>query len=145
MARYKPSDPRDYLQAMEYINMAKERGIDIEIKKYYPRRSNKQNGYLHFALNYFAHCYGCTQTEAKEIYLKQYANRDLFLVDVTDRRGNRARYFRSTSDLNTAEMSSAIANFVAYAGINGIEIPPPDDELGQRICEREMENTNGYR
>lgn len=144
MARYKPNDPRDYLAALDFLNLAKEKGFDIELKRFYYKRSNPQNRYLHLALSYFAHCYGCTLIEAKEIYFKQYACRDIFLVETTDKNGNHAEYYRSSAELNTVEMSNAINNFVSYASCNGIEIPPPDDELGIRYCEREIEKTTHY-
>lgn len=144
MARYKISDPRDYLAALEFINRAKEMGFDIELKRFYQKRSNPQNRYLHLALGYFAHCYGCTLTEAKEIYFKRYACRDIFLVETTDKQGNNVSYFRSSADLNTVEMSNAINNFIAYASCNGVEIPAPDDELGIRYCERQIEKTAAY-
>jgi hypothetical protein len=144
MARYRPNDPRDYLAALDFLNLSKEQGFDIELKRFYRKRTNPQNAYLHLALSYFAHCYGCTLLESKEIYFKQYACRDIFLVETTDKNGNRARYFRSTADLNTVEMSNAINNFIAYAHCNGIEIPPPNDELGIRYCERQIEKTAAY-
>jgi hypothetical protein len=144
MARYKLNDPRDYLAALDFLNFAKQKNLEIELKRFYQKRSNPQNRYLHLALAYFAHCYGCTKTEAKEIYLKQYACRDIFLVETTDKNGNTASYYRSTADLNTVEMSNAINNFVAYASCNGIEIPLPDDEIGIRYCERQIEKTAAY-
>ncbi len=144
MGKYKVNDPRDYMAALNFINAAKERGQEIELKIFYPKRTNPQNRYLHMALGYFAHCYGCTLLEAKEIYFKQYACRDLFLVDTEDKNGKHVRYFRSTADLDSQEMSNAISSFVAYASCNGIEIPSPDDELGIRYCERETEKTRVY-
>jgi hypothetical protein len=144
MARYRPQDPRDYLEAIDFINLAKEKGFDIELKRFYQKRSSPQNRYLHLALSYFAHCYGCTLTEAKEIYFKEYACRDIFLVETTDKNGKPVSYYRSTADLNTVEMSNAINNFIAYASCNSIEIPAPNDEIGQRICEREIEKTKMY-
>lgn len=144
MARYNLRDPRDMIEALDFINHAKEKGFDIELKRFYQKRSNPQNRYLHLALGYFAHCYGCTLIESKEIYFKRYACRDIFLVETTDKNGNRVSYYRSTSDLNTVEMSNAIKNFVAYASCNGIEIPEPNDELGIRYCERQIEKTQSY-
>ena len=144
MARYKPNDPRDYIAALDFINQAKEQGFDIELKRFYQKRSNPQNRYLHLALGYFAHCYGCTLIECKEIYFKRYACRDIFLVETTDKDGNKVEYYRSSADLNTVEMSNAINNFVAYASCNGVEIPAPDDELGIRYCERQIEKTSVY-
>lgn len=144
MARYKCSDPRDFLAALDFINLAKEQNFDIELKRFHHRRSNPQNRYLHFALAYFAHCYGCTMVEAKEVFFKQFACRDIFLVDTLDKNGRKAHYFRSTTELTTIEMSSAINNFLAYASCHGIEIPQPDDELGIRFCEREIEKTQAF-
>ena len=144
MARFSPSDPRDMLEILDFINKAKEQGFDIVLSKYYKKRSNLQNRYLHLALGYFAHCYGCSLTEAKEIYLKKYACPDIFLVETTDKEGNPVSYYRSTASLNTVEMSNAISNFIAYASVNGIDIPAPDDELGIRFCERQVEKTTIY-
>ena len=144
MARYKVSDSQDYLDALDYLNLAREQGFDVDLKKYSPKRSNRQNAYLHLALSYFAHCYGCTLIEAKEIYFKKYACSDIFLVETKDKDGHRVSYYRSSADLSTVEMSNAINNFVAYASCNGIEIPPPDDDLGLRYCERQIEKTKQF-
>ena len=144
MARYKPSDARDYLAILDFLDRAKRENFDVDLKKYYKNRSIPQNRYLHLILSYFAHCYGCTLTESKEIYFKQYACRHIFLVETEDKRGNKVKYFRSTSSLNTVEMSDAINNFIAYAHCNGIEIPPPDDDLALRYCEREIEKTKQF-
>ncbi len=141
MAKYNPTDPRDYLAALAFINHAKEQDFAIELKKYYRPRTNRQNAYLHFALSWFAHCYGCTLVEAKEIYLKRFACKDMFRVETQDRDGKPVHYYRSTADLTTAELSSVINNFIAWASINGIEIPLPDDELSRRYCEQQMQTT----
>lgn len=145
MARYKCSDPRDYLAALDFINQAKEQGFEIELKKFYQRRSGKQNRYYHFVCAYFAHCYGCTEFEAENVYMKQFAARNIFLVEHEDKTGKKIKYFRSSADLNTAEMASAIKNFLAYAECNGIMIPYENDELGRRYCEQQLEKSNGFR
>ena len=139
MARYKLSDPRDYMAALDYINQMKELGCDIDLKRYSPTRSNRQNAYLHLILSYFAHRYGCTAIEAKEIYFKQYACGDIFRVSTQF-----GDYYRSTTELSKDEMSGAIRNFVAYAEIHGIELPSADDFVAQRICEREIEKTKMF-
>ena len=144
MARYRLQDPRDYLAALDYINQMKEQGFDIELKRFSPARSNRQNAYLHLILAYFAHCYGCTLIEAKEVYFKKYACHDIFKSVATDRNGNEIAYYRSTADLTKEEMSGAIRNFTAYASMNGIELPQADDFIARRICEREIEKTTSY-
>lgn len=144
MARYTPADPRDYLEALDFLNLAKDQGFDVELKKFSPKRSNRQNSYLHLILSYFAHVYGCTLIEAKEVYFKRYACGEIFQVLVDDKNGNRVEYYRSTADITTLEMQNAIANFRAYADIHGVPLPDPNDELGIRICERMIEKTTAY-
>ena len=139
MARYNLRDANDYLAALDYINQMKEKGLDIELKKYSPSRSNRQNSYLHLILAYFAHCYGCTLCECKEIYFKQFACGDIFRVATPY-----GEYYRSTTELTKDEMSGAIRNFIAYADMHGIELPLADDYIAQRICEREIEKTTQF-
>lgn len=144
MARYNPNDPRDYLAAIEYLNYAKEQNIEIVLDQYSPPRSGKQNRYLYFCLAYFAHCYGCTEIEAKEVFLKQYASPQLFqqFIDIS---GSRHVWYRSTADLSKEEMAQAIRNFRAYASIHGIEIPEATDDISIRYCEQQMQRTKHYR
>lgn len=144
MARYKITDPIDYLAAIDFINQAKEQGVDIELKRYSPKRSNPQNKYYHFICSYFAHKYGCTNYEAENVYMKQIAARKVFEAECTDKQGKTIRYFRSSSDLDKSEMSYAISNFLAFAESNNIPIPYENDERSVRICEREIEKTTAY-
>ena len=144
MARYKPNDPRDYLSALDFINRAKEQNKEIELKYYHPKRSGQQNKYLYFCLQWFAHETNCTTVEAKEVFLKRIAAPHIFERELQV--GNDTiKYYRSTADLDTVEMSSAIKNFIAYAECNGIQIPYEDDELGRRYCEQQLEKTKGFR
>lgn len=144
MARYTPNDPRDYLDALDFINLARERGFDIDLKRYTPRRSDQQNRYYHFICSYFAHKYGCTNYEAENVYMKQIAARRVFETDIKDKSGNTITYFRSSADLDKSEMSYAISNFIAFAESNGIPIPYENDETSIRLCEREIEKTTSY-
>ena len=144
MARYKCSDPRDYLAALDFINQAKEQGFDIELKRYTTKRSNPQNKYYHFICSYFAHKYGCTNYEAENVYMKQIAARKVFETELRENNGSTIRYFRSSADLDKSEMSYAISNFLAFAESNGIPIPYETDEAGIRMCERQIEKTKSY-
>lgn len=143
MARYKPNDPRDYLAILDFLNRAKENNKDIEMKLYYPKRSNQQNKYLYFCLQWFSHEYNCTVLEAKEVILKRIAAPHIFEREMQV--GNETiKYYRSTSDLSTVEMMSAIENFRAYADMNRIPIPDANDQESIRYCEREIEKTTAY-
>ena len=139
MARYNPSDASDYLEAIDFINNAKQQGFDIELRKFYAKRSNPQNNYLHFCLSWFANQYGCTAVEAKEVFLKRIAAPQIF-----ERECKGITYYLSTSDLTTVEMAGALSNFIEYARINGIKIPPPKNLREIRACEREIEKTQQF-
>lgn len=143
MTRYKPSDPRDMLAAIDFLNYAKEHNLEIVLDTYSPPRSGKQNRYLFFCLAYFAHCYCCTESEAKEVYLKRFACPQIFEKHLVDNLGQSATWYRSTSELSKEEMSMVIRNFRAYAEAYGIIIPDASDDI--RRCEQEMERTKHYR
>ncbi len=143
MARYKPNDPREYLAALDFINKAKEQDKEIELKLYYPKRTNQQNKYLYFCLQWFAHEYNCTVLEAKEVILKRISAPHIFEREMQV--GNDIiKYYRSTADLDTVEMMSAIENFRAYADMVGHPIPDEHDQELRRYCEREIEKTTAY-
>ena len=143
MARYKPNNPNDYLSILDFINRAKEQNKEIELRLYHPKRSGQQNRYLYLCLQWFAHEYNCTVLEAKEVFLKRIAAPHIFerTMQVGD---DSITYYRSTSDLTTVEMMSAIENFRAYADMNGFPIPDANDYDLIRYCEREIEKTTHY-
>ena len=137
-----PNEPNDIMEL--YAILDKARSSHRKLKVTYDRNlhTDPQRRYLHFALSYFAHCYGCTLVEAKERHLKEFACQDLFDSGRVDCGGRRV--LRSTSELTDAEYSSAIANFRAYAEMNGIPIPDPDDRASIRYCERQIERTQFF-
>lgn len=143
MARYKPNNPTDYLAILDFINRAKENNKEVELKLYHPKRTGQQNKYLYFCLQWFAHEYNCTVVEAKEVFLKRIAAPQIFEREITVN-GEVIKYYRSTADLDTVEMMSAIANFRAYADMVGHPIPDEHDQELRRYCEREIEKTQGY-
>lgn len=145
MTRYCPNDPRDYLAAVDFLNFAKEHNLEIVLDTYSPPRSGRQNRYLYFCLAYFAHCYNCTEAEAKEVYLKRFACPQIFEQRLVDDRGRSATWYRSTADLSKEEMAMAIRNFRAYAEAYNIPIPDCDDRDSIRICEQQMQRTKHYR
>lgn len=136
---YDLNDPRDYLEASKVFSDACEQKRKIELRRPRKSRSSSQNRYYHFMLRYFAVQYGCTETEASEIYMKRQACPMIFGRTKTNRLGREIQTYRSSADLSVEEMSSAIRNFRAWATIGGIEIPDPEDTASIRWCEREIE------
>ena len=70
--------------------------------------------------------------------------RDAEVKTINDKEGNHSFYYRSTTDLTTVEMASAIKNFQSWASARGVEIPDPQDEFAIRYCERQIEKTKIY-
>lgn len=136
------NDPNDMLNLWDFIDKARAKGRKIKVSYDRKLHTDPQRKYLHFALSYFAHCYGCTLVEAKERHLKRYCCPELFDSGRVDKGGHKV--LRSTTELNDIEYSNAISNFRAYCDMNGIPIPDPDDTASIKFCEREIEKTTAY-
>ena len=137
-----PNNPDDVTEVINLMEEARKKGKKLKVVYDRKQHTDPQRKYLHFALSYFAHCYGCTLVEAKERHLKEYACPELFDSGKVDKGGHKV--MRSTSELTDVEYSNAISNFRAYCDINGIPIPAPEDRASIRYCEREIEKTTMY-
>lgn len=133
------NDPREYLEAADHLQKAAAQHWVIEIKRWRKPKTNKQNNYLHFLCQYFATEYGCTTAEAKEVYLKRQACPHIFAEPIVNKHGVTITRYKSTAELNIAETSSAIRNFIEWAATGGIELPLPDDIAFRRHAEYEIE------
>lgn len=139
---YSPSDPRDYLAALDRLNWARDNHKTLNITLPRKSRTTQQNRYYHLCLRWYAHNIGLTETAA-EYDFKARCNRSIFLIEVKDKHGRTHTALRSSSDLTTQEMASAIANFRDYASLYaGIDLPLPDDDTALRFIERETEGNN---
>lgn len=138
MATYNLNDPRQYMQALDFIEYAKQNNVLVTLEKKKESRTTQQNKYYWLVLKYFALQYGCTKTEA-ECHFKQIVNPDIFMRSYKDKRGAPMKIIRSTSDLSKQEMISAINNFIVYCGQNQIHIPRPEDQEMIRYAELEIE------
>ena len=111
----------------------------VEVKVYQPKRTNAQNRYLHAILGEFAMQTGNTLGETKTEYFKKYCNADLFLVRKTLKHIGTIEALRSSAELDTAEMTTAIDRFMRwYECESGDVLPRPDDESYIQAIEVEM-------
>lgn len=112
----------------------------VEVKVYQPKRTNAQNRYLHAILGEFAMQTGNTLEEAKTEYFKKYCNADLFLVRKTLKHIGTIEVLRSSAELDTAEMTTAIERFRNWSATEaGIYLPSPDEEAYIAAIEAEMQ------
>lgn len=112
----------------EYVNkLFTQKGV-VEVKKRLPNRTLKQNSYLHLLLGFFACETGYSLEEVKLDYFKKMCNRDLFERKKINKQGIEITHMRSSSELTTGEMTTAIERFRNYSQAQaGIYLPAPNE------------------
>ena len=144
--KYDVSNPLHREQARERLEalLGKGHGI-IELSEVKPRRSIKQNKYLHLLLGFFASEYGETIDYVKEQYFKLAANRSIFVRERDDKLAGRVSYLRSTRNLDKGEMQIAIERFRNWSSINaGIYLPSADEHRLLELAEIEISRNKNF-
>ena len=109
------------------------------------RRTQAQNRYLHLILGWFAVEYGETVQYVKEEYFKRLVNVDLFVTRRHDRWLGDVTVLRSTRELTTAEMSTAVDRFRDWSSREaGIYLPEANEEEMLRSMEVEVNRMSRY-
>lgn len=115
----------------------------IELKEIKPKRSLNQNRYIHLLFSWFALQTGYTCEEVKQIVFKQIVNPDLFYQGEHETTIGSIHRWRSTKDLNTKEMTTAVDNFRNYSSLEaGIYLPEPSDLASIHLLELELKRNN---
>ena len=123
--------------------LAKKGGI-VELTEKKLQRTASQNRYLHSILAYFALEVGETAEYVKMNYFKLLCNRDLFVREVDDKFAGKIRVVRSSSDLDTEEMTRAIERYRNWAASEGVYIPSPEEHLMVQQMEIEISRNRQY-
>lgn len=111
----------------------------VEVKEYRPKRTSPQNRYLHALLGIVAMTTGNTLEDVKTEYFKKHCNSEIFVAHKTDKMLGDVEVLRSSAELDTAEMTTAIDRFVRwYESESGEVLPRPDDEAYIQAIEVEM-------
>ena len=135
---YNLNDQKQYMQALDFIEIAKQNKWHVTLEKKRESRTIQQNKYYWLILRYFGLQYGCTKTEA-EYYFKQICNPDIFCRKKKDKEDRIIYIVRSTSQLTKQEMISAINNFSVWCSQRQIELPRPEDKEMLRYAEQQVE------
>lgn len=124
------------------VNALYERRAVVECSEHKPKRSSPQNRYLHVILGEFAMQTGNTMDYVKVEYFKRLCNRELFVrTKYDDLAKKEVEIMRSSKDLDTGEMTTAIERFRNWAAAEaGIELPEPQDQEWIAYIEREMQH-----
>lgn len=117
--------------------------VDLTAKK--ERRTIPQNAYLHLIIGWFAIETGNTLGFVKQEYFKRYINPDIFVVEIEDKHLGKVSVLRSSRDLTTAEMTTAIDRFRNWSSAEaGIYLPSPDEQAFLQSIEIEMLRQKEY-
>ena len=111
-----------------YCEYLLKRQVVVEVKERKHQRSLAQNRYLHTILAYFASEFGYSLEQTKYDLFKRTVNKDIFEVERENRRGKKIVYLRSTRDLDTGEMTTAIERFRNWSASEaGLYIPEANE------------------
>mgnify|MGYP001200983215 FL=1 len=139
------NNPYEIDRYKEYVNkLFKQRAV-VEVKKRLPNRSLAQNSYLHLLLSFFACEFGYSLEEVKLDYFKKTCNRDLFERKKINKQGKEITYMRSSSELTTGEMTTAIERFRNWSQAQaGIYLPAPNENEFLIHIEQEIERNKEF-
>lgn len=131
----------------KFIERVKElmnKGEVVELTKKSNKRTLAQNSYLYLILSYFGTITGYTKDEVKLLIFKKLVNPKIFSIEKVNSRGVKIKTFRSTSELNTSEMTMAIERFRNYSAAKGIYIPAPNENEALIYARQEVEKNEEY-
>ena len=129
----------------EYVNKLYEQKAIVEVKKKLPNRSTQQNRYFYLILSWFACETGYSVDEIKVDIFKRNCNKEIFERYRENKHGEKIKYLRSSSDLDTLEMTTAIDRFRNYASAQaGIYLPSPNESQFLTYIEQEIERNKEF-
>jgi hypothetical protein len=135
---YNPENKLHQKQAIEKLKYFFSKGKRFELKAKNDKRSISQNSYLHLILTWFGVETGYTLEEVKQDIFKKHVNPTLFYEGEFEGIVKIERW-RSTANLDTAEMTLAIDRFRNFASKElGIYLPEPNDLVLLQEIENEL-------
>lgn len=128
----------------EYVNKLYQQKALVEVKKKLPNRTLAQNSYFYLLLSWFSLETGHSVEEVKIDIFKRLCNRALFEREITNKQGKTIKVLRSSSDLTTGEMTTAIDRFRNYSAAEGIYLPAPNEHDFLTHIQKEIERCKDY-
>lgn len=136
----------DRIRYEKRVKSLLDRRTVVELSERKPKRTTPQNAYLHLLLGEFAVQTGNTLDWVKSEYFKRHCNAELFVVRKRDELTHReVEVLRSSRDLDTGEMTTAIDRFKHWAAAEcGIDLPDAEDREWLGYIEREMQHNREW-
>lgn len=124
----------------EDIARLKQKQNIVELKVKRPPRTMRQNAYLHTVLSYYGSEFGLSLEEVKIDVFKRLVNKEIFEEEITNKHGQRIVRLRSSSSLDTKEMTTAIDRFRHWSSsVAGLYIPSPDEQEALVYAQQQIE------
>lgn len=136
--KYNLAEPPQAAEAQSYLTQLIKQGVIVNIKRYKPPRSLRQNNYLHLLLSAFGSHFGYTLAEAKTLY-KRDVNPDVYVYEK-----NGSKFLHSSADLDSGEMTKTIDRFREYSKEQGYPLPSADDREWLMSLENAIEGAEAY-
>lgn len=137
---YNLQEPLERAQFEARCKHLSEKGARVELTEKRDKRTLSQNSYLHLILSYFALQYGERMEHIKQELFKRHVNADLFLREKEGKGIGRYYVLRSSAELDTKEMTTAIDRFRDWASKEvGVYLPTPEENGLIGEIEREVE------
>lgn len=135
---------KEQFKARSAMLLEKSNGI-VELTEKKPKRSNQQNAYLHVILGYFAMECGNSLEWVKQQYFKKLVNAEIFIREQEDKFLGKIKILRSSADLDSAEMTTAIDRFRNWASAEaGVYLPSANEEEMLTLMEVEISRYKQY-
>ena len=118
----------------------------FELTEKKPVRSVSQNAYLHLIIGWFAIEYGETIDYVKRMIFKKLVNPKIFIFERENKKtGEKRKELRSSADLDSAEMTTAIDRFRDYSSKEfGVYLPEAGEIDFLNEIKTQIENNKNY-
>lgn len=125
---------------MEKAKWMVERCKKVELKEKRAIRTISQNRYLHLILNFFAVESGNTMEYVKREYFKKHCNPEIFVEVKDDVFLGRVQVVKSSSAIDTKQMTIAIDRFRNWSSVEaGIYLPDANEHEFMEHIQNEVE------
>lgn len=142
---YDLNNPYDADKFRKRVAELLHRGGGVELRRIHQQRTMAQNRYLHLLLGYFASEFGLSLDEVKVDYFKRTVNADIFKAKRVNRKGRQVGYLRSTAELDTGEMTTAIERFRNWsASVAGLYLPSANEQEALLWVQKQIESDKDY-
>lgn len=131
----------DRIRYEKRVKSLLDRRTVVELSERKPKRTIPQNSYLHLLIGEFAMQTGNTMDWVKQEYFKRHCNKELFVRMKYDELTKcEVAVLRSSRDLDTKEMTTAIDRFKKWAAEGGVDLPDAEDKEWLGYIGREIQH-----